>query len=297
MSGRWIDLEIGSPDWLQLITASKVAAILGVSPHDSPRSLWHRMHGDVPAEPQTATQARGHYLEPAILAWFFDQHPELRRPYGRLDRLGTFVHANGWAAASPDAEAVDGDGTTYPVEAKSAADDSGWGTPGTDEIPTGYMAQCMWTMHVLGGPRIYVPMIGPRLTFAEYVVEYDAGIAASIEAKCLQFLESLTADEPPDIDSHPATYESLRRVHPDIDDETVELTSEDAAAYVTAAAAAKRLEADLNKAKSTVAAVMGRAKKATYGGQTVATRQASSSGIPYVKPARTLPTIDLEESA
>ena len=39
---------------------------------------------------------------------------------------------------------------------KSAANDDEWGTPGTDEIPAYYVAQCMWTMHVTGAPLIYV---------------------------------------------------------------------------------------------------------------------------------------------
>ena len=66
-------LDPGSPGWLRLMTASKVAAILGVSQWDSPRSMWHRMRNELPAEPQSTVQSRGHYLEPAVLAWWADQ--------------------------------------------------------------------------------------------------------------------------------------------------------------------------------------------------------------------------------
>ena len=39
------DLQPGSPDWQTRMTASKVAAVLGLSPWESRFSLWHRMSG------------------------------------------------------------------------------------------------------------------------------------------------------------------------------------------------------------------------------------------------------------
>lgn len=288
MTTTLIDLEIGSRQWLELITASKVAAILGVSPWESPMSLWLKMHGDIEADPQTAAQSRGHYLEPAVLNWFFDQHPELRR-WGAT--TGTYLHTNGWAAASPDALAANvNDYVVTPVEAKTAADDSEWGTPGTDEIPTGYAAQCVWTMHVLGAPRIYVPVLTSRLEFREYVVEYDADLASHIEARCKAFLDSLTSDERPEVDSHTQTYESLRKANPLIEDESVDLDEAVARLYCEAVTRAKATDRDLTLAKSHMADAMGLAKKAYFGGELVAQRQNSSGGSPYVKPAKNLPT-------
>lgn len=287
MTGRWVDVEIGGDEWSQLMTASKVAAVLGVSTYESPRSLWHLMRGDVDRDPQTTSQARGHYLEPAVLAWFFDQHPGVVRHY---PMGATFVADDGWRACSPDAFAVTPAGV-LPVEAKSEADGHKWGAPGTDEIPIGYMAQCMWTMHVLGAERCFVPMIGPRLEFAEYVVEYSPELGASIEAICRAFMDSLTTDAPPDVDSHPATYESLRRVSPLIDDGTVEVDEDTARLFIWASTRSKASKADMSLANATIAELMGTARKATYMGEVVATRQNSSTGVPYVKAARTLPDL------
>ena len=42
------DYTPGSPAWTRRITATKVAAILGVSPWDSPRSMWAKMRGEMP---------------------------------------------------------------------------------------------------------------------------------------------------------------------------------------------------------------------------------------------------------
>jgi putative phage-type endonuclease len=287
-----IDLEPGSAEWLQLITASKVAAILGVSPWQSPRSLWHLMHGDVEPEPQNEVQARGHYLEPAILNWFFDQHPELERR--STEQRTCYNPAILWGAATPDAEAIRRDDpfTVRPVEAKSAADDSEWGTPGTDEIPVYYAAQCIWTLHITGADLIYVPVLTSRLEFREYVVEYDQALAFDIERQCLAFLHSLTEDEPPALDGHTATYESLRKVHPDIDrDARVDLDDDDAVLFIEATRAVKAAEAQYNLGRSTMADLMGTARLAYWRNRLVATRQNSSAGTPYVKPAKPLPEI------
>src|SRR5689334_4090086 len=101
MTGRWVTgIAPGSEEWLKTISASKVAAILGLSKWESPRSLWHQMRGDLPREEPTTAQSRGHYLEPAILAWFFDQHPELRQSA----KTGA-SYVDGWKSAAPDAVA------------------------------------------------------------------------------------------------------------------------------------------------------------------------------------------------
>ena len=44
-------MEPGSASWLRQVTASKVAAILGVSPWHSPLSMWRLMKGLDEPEP------------------------------------------------------------------------------------------------------------------------------------------------------------------------------------------------------------------------------------------------------
>lgn len=291
MTVQIVDLEPGSPDWHKVMTASKVAAVLGQSKWQSPRSLWHVMHGDVEPEAQTPAQARGHYLEPAILNWFYDQHPEL---YRRDPLTGGSTYVHGWKAATPDSVGWDSaECTLYPVEAKTDGGDYDWGDPGTDEIPTGYALQGMWTMHVLGSSRIYFPLLTSRLRLVEYVLDYDPEVGAYMEAKCRAFMDSLLLDTPPDLDDHTATYEVLRRVHPDIDRESrVELDDNTARLFIEAAALMKESESMTNLAKSTLTNVMGNAHKAYYNGELVAFRKSSSSGTPYVQAARTLPVLE-----
>lgn len=290
------DLSPSSPEWNARITASKVAAILGVSPWESPRSVWHTMRGDVQRPEVNESMSRGHYLEPAILAWWRDQHPEF---LGVLDIQPSYTLGD-WAAATPDALAVNPDDTTRNVlvEAKSAAYDDDWGDPGTDAIPDYYLVQCQWQMHVSGIHRCYVPVLTSRLRFLEYVVDYDAETGPLLEQRMREFYDSLSADEPPPLDDSLATFQTLKRLHPDIDKgESVELDETDAAELVYAAHNLKHWEAKDQGARSVTLDRMGRAQYATYCGARVARRQANKSGVSLVITGKPEHLVVVEESA
>lgn len=275
------DLAPGTEPWLKLMTASKVAAILGVSKWDSPRSMWHKMRNDLEREAATAVQSRGHYLEPAIIAWWHDQHPEYM-----VTKQPLFTKDD-WAAATPDAVAILG-GTQedYPglmprvlVEAKSARDLDEWGDPGTDQIPTEYLVQCYWQMHVSGIHRCCVPVIGAFLDFTEYVVDYDPVVGAELERRCLAFMDSLAWDEAPDLDEHPATYDALRKVYRTLDDSQVELPHDVAVEYLDAINARKAAEGRERHAKSQVIELVGTARYGVVGDTRVVRRQANRTGF------------------
>lgn len=277
----------GSPEWLRIVTASKVAAILGLSPWESPRSLWHRMRGDIPADEGNDATRRGHYLEPAILAWWRDQHPE----YAGLTEQPTYTLGE-WAAATPDARAETFTAADPPalVEAKSTAQE--W-----DELPAYYLTQVIWQMHVSGIHRCHVPVIGPRLTFTEYVVDYApyAEDAAVIEMRAREFWESLASDTPPPLDDTVATYDAVRKVHPDIErGESVELDPDLARRLAEWCDELKSTEKAARLAKTTVLEQMGRAQYATCNGVRIARRQPRGDDVTFVVLAK---PHDLQEPA
>jgi hypothetical protein len=269
-------MKPGSPEWLKVMTASKVAAVLGVSPWESAYSLWTLMKGLREKDPQNDRQARGHYLEPAILHWFTDEHPEFDLT------PGTFRTKDGWMGALPDA----------------CGGDDEWGTQGTDEVPTYYIAQAQWQMAVTGLGRVYMPLLTTRLRFVEYIVNRDQALIDTIVHKARAFMDSLAGDQPPPIDAHPATYESLRRVHPDIHDDARELPAEVAQAFLYSKHSVKDSEKLYAFWRNKVADLMGDAKKATCEGHTIAVRQSKNGGAPFVAPARNAPTLkELAEGA
>lgn len=282
-----VDLSPGSDAWLKLVTASKVAAILGLSPYESPRSLWYAMKGYDVRDPEvSAVKKRGHYLEPAILAWWADQHPEVY-----VHSRGSTFKFLGWAAVTVDAMAfdlvqLDGGEMQFVVEAKSSDRDEEWGKPGTDEVPAYYAAQAMFAMHVTGTTRTYMPMITSHLEFREYVIEYDRDVAEGIMAVCRAFYDSLAADEPPELDAHPATYTSLRRLNRGIEDREITLDVTVAREYVEAKQRLKDAEADVLFTSSRLIEAMGTAKRAVCAGQTIAYRQNTASGVPALYASR-----------
>lgn len=285
-------LQPGSTEWLQTMSASKVAAALGLSPYESPFSLWHRMAGKLidqqPPEPQLL---RGHYLEDGVRRWFCDQHPD----WQLLLADTSYAHPdNPVYTAAPDGLLLLPDGELRGYEGKTAADDDEWGTPGSDEIPAGYRAQVLWQMHVVGTRVTHIACLSAYLDFREYVVHYDPAEAAYIVSKAQEFLDTLPgqpAEQRPAIDSHGATYEALRRLHPLIDGTDVELDPETAQQYCHARHALKAAEAAETYAKSLVIDELGLAKRARFNGQTLAYRMAKGEdGVPYLTAGKNLPT-------
>ena len=265
----------GTREHASLVTASKVAAIVGASPYTSPWALWQEMKGNVEPEPTSAVQARGHRLEAAVIDWWLSGHPDaddvLAQPWFPL---------GDWAGARPDLVCTV-DGALAVVEAKTAARDDGWGTPGTDEIPEHYLAQVTWQMGCSGAQVAYVPMLGPRLEFREYRVEFDDELFAWLTYEARAFWESLLRDTPPDLDTSTATLSCLKRMHPDIDaGERAVITKRDARAYAAARAACDRAEKRRRAAEIPIRDAMGRAQYAVLrDGTDIIRRQPSGRGI------------------
>lgn len=277
---------------MRTISASKVAAILGLSPWDSPLSMWLKMHGDIPGDDGTNAQAkaRGHYLESGVIAWWRDQHPD-------ASPLTEQAHLTleDWGAATPDAIGDDdGMGNAFVLDAKTAANDDHWGTPGTDEVPGYYAAQGMWQLACAPYAQVayFAVLFGsPRLAFAEYVIPRDDDLIASIVARCREFYDSLHAGERPELDDHPATYEAIRKLHPDIErDAAVELTADEAAEYVAATTGYKDAERRCKAAQAVVLDRMGRARLANHDGQTIARRQPHKYGVSLIAVAKSITT-------
>jgi putative phage-type endonuclease len=290
-------LKPGSQEWLKTISASKIPAILGISPWQSKFALWHLMAGNT--EPWAGNKAtdRGTYLENAVFTWFEAQHPELT-----VVGCGSYAHnVHGSWTAAPDGLAhvddydEDSGPVTYGVEIKTAQYSDGWGKAGTAEVPPYYMAQVAWQMIVTGVDRVYVPVLfGQPFEFREYVVNWDdiAADVDTIKAEVHAFQKSLAAGEAPDIDGSSATYNTIKELHPEIDGETVEIPEDLGAAYLYAKEVLDMATETADMYKNNIAATMGTAKKATLCGQAFFSRQARGNGTPYLVAARTLPTME-----
>lgn len=266
--------EPGSSEWIKLITASKIPSILGISRFKSQFSLWHEMAGNLPSEPIGTAQQDdfdyGHAVELAAGEYWRFKNPGWRLSRGEVQYTDDgFEFGN---AATIDGRASRGSLRRI-AEIKTARDLAEWGDDGSGEVPADYAAQVIWQQRVTGftAPANIVlwPQYGkPKI----YVIEYSAQLAAAIVAAVRKWNASLAAGEPPELDDTISTYETVRRLHPEIDGREVQLDPDLAADYLTAVADDKEITKRLRGLKTRVLGVMGNAQTAVVIDLKIATR-------------------------
>jgi len=281
----------GSPEWYSYMTASKIAAVMGHSTYDTWFSLWHRMNGTIELQPEDDQKRRGHYLEPAIAAWWADQFPDYD-----VYTTGLWVHPEvEWAAASPDRIPRHKlTGAPVLLECKSDANDA-FGEPGTDQVPPAYFDQVQWQMGCTGIRTAYIAVLGGFLMFDWYVVEYDAAHFDAMMARATEFMTDLTLGNLPSIDpmdGHLATYQAVKELHPDIDRGTVlELSKAEVVPYLQAVEESEAAKTRLQAATTVMADLLGNGHKVLYNSKTVAYRMSKGGGTPYLVKGKNLPAV------
>lgn len=273
--------EPGSPEWLRLITASKVPAILGVSRYKSQFELWHEMAGNV--DPAPIAEAKqddfdyGHAAELAAAEYWAFKNPGWRLSRGEVQYTDDELEFGN--AATIDRRASRGRSRRI-VEVKTARDLEEFGDDGSGEIPTDYAAQLLWQQRITGftapADLVLWPQYGkPRI----YTVEYHAPLAASIVGKVRAWVASLADGTPPELDNTVSCYETVRRLHPDIDrGAEVELDPELGVRMLTVDRQLKDLTAEHRGLKTRVLDRMGRAQYARVGKHKIADRRPGRGG-------------------
>jgi putative phage-type endonuclease len=268
----------GSPEWMRLMTASKVASVMRLSPYKSRMKLWLQMAGQIPPDEETDAMAEGTIFEPGIRDCFVRKHLEW------LVTLPDGLHVRSdipWAGATPDGYVKTPDGMAL-LECKRSRTYWKWGKPGTDEVPMEYRCQAMWQMHITGIHRVYfsADICGQ---VSEYVVDYDVHDAEAMAAECHEFMGTLPGqpgERRPDIDADSSTYEAIRRLHPGIDpDEQVEVGAELGSEYMETKVALEEAERAHRLAKSHVLDLMGDARIGTTGGIKAFRRQPAGKNV------------------
>jgi putative phage-type endonuclease len=290
----------GSDDWhkarAQGLGGSEIAAVVGLSPWESRFSLWMRKAGATSPQPESPEMEWGTRLEDAVAAKFAEGHPE----WAHWSH-GTWRHVERpWQIANPDRliwsreyQDEDADRTVVRVlECKTALYAYEWGPAGSDEIPVYYRAQVLWYLDTFGLDVAHVAVLIGGHDYREYVIPASPEDQAFLREAGREFLASVDADLPPDIDAHSATYQALRELHPEIEPRTVDLSPVTALAWVGARAALKAAEGVEQLARSRLAAEMGMAQHARYGPHRLASRQTKNGGTPFVVAARNLPDPD-----
>jgi putative phage-type endonuclease len=183
------------------IGGSDVAAIIGVSPYRTPLQVWEDKRGLSPAIPDNDAMFWGRTLEPVIRQRYSDvtgrdvllpteilRHPKFDFMLGNIDGF-----------------TLDNRG----VEIKTAGYPAGWGEPGTDEIPIGYIFQILHYTEITGIPVFDVPVLIGGSDFRIYEVKEDKELQERLIEREADFWELVQSGTPP----APINYQDVIRLY------------------------------------------------------------------------------------
>ncbi len=263
-----------TPEWYEArrdrVSASEIAAILGLSPYQSAFDLWWEKRTGEQSEGDDKAMRRGRRHEPLILEDFAEEHPEFY-----VTQAGLIQNVDRpWQVCTPDGLVYESgllpdsvrEAVFSPiavVEAKTDGDRSAWGEEGTDAIPVQYRCQVLWQMDTLGLSVAYVP-VWFGVEYREFVVEYHEADVNLMRDAAEAFLSDVHADRQPDIDAHKATRRRLKHLHPKLTDTVAEVPATIVRQYQLAKATRDAAQARMDLAENRVRALVGSAAKGEF---------------------------------
>jgi putative phage-type endonuclease len=280
--------EPGSPEWKEAragsITATRIAAVLGLSPWESPFSLWHRMRGTVSDDIDVTPHMEwGTRHEPTVAQKFAEEHPQWT-----VQKTGTWANRNrSWQRATPDRLLVYRGRLHGLLELKTSAKDDDWGPDGSDVIPVHYRCQVLWQLDTLGLPVAHVACLIAGWDYREYEIRASSDEQEFMRERAQAFIRSIADGDAPKIDGHGETYRVVKQLPDGVEDTHVDVLPQLADRYVAARAAMKDAETELNETRSLLLDEMGNALRAKALGDLVAYRTTKPDGSTLaLQPAR-----------
>lgn len=271
----------GTPEWDKAraglcITATEIAAVMGLSPWQSRFSLWHKKAG-LPTPPFASNPAMewGVRLEEAVARKWADEHEGYC-----IESTGTYQHeAREWQRATPDRIVTTSRGKVVELlEVKTSPFGDEWGPSGSEEIPLHYRCQIQWQMDVTGYRTTHVALLVSGHDYREYVVEYDETDAKVMRDAAERFLDDVRRGHRPPIDGADATYQTIR-VQPDgLEDRDVEIPFGTVCRWDAAYEAHQVAETELTKVRGEVLDLIGNGKRAVCESRRIAYRTVRDDG-------------------
>ena len=279
-SADWVGtFTPGSDAWHKIrsesIGGSEIGTLCGLNPWESAYTLWAKKSKRIAESDLSANWSvrLGVAFESPILDLFAEEHPELE-----IYECGTYRHKTiPYLQANPDAVAYDRKlDRFYLIEIKTAR--ATW-----EDAPVHYQAQVQHYMDVMQIHNAYLVAVA-GMNYVEIPMFADPFQQSAQRDAARRFWESLQKDIAPDWDGSASTYETVRELHPDIDNEDVLIDGSHHLPLLQERF--EEAESNLRQAKSEIMALMGRAKHAYVevdGTQIrVASRQARGTGRPFL---------------
>jgi putative phage-type endonuclease len=235
----------------QGITATDIAAIVGLNPYRTGLEVYAAKRGQEPERTESEAMWWGSALEPVIAQRYAEQN---KCVVARNTKVTVASSTEPWMLCTPDGAVLDnGLGldviqgwlphkTLWGLEFKTAFSHEQvrrWGS-GQSAVPEEYFVQCQWSMAVTGLDRwdLAVLLGGYHgLDYREYVLSPNARIIGALKRAGRAFLERVEAGEPPAPDGSASARRALTSLYPRAD-LNVRLASGDEVALLDAYAVA-----------------------------------------------------------
>lgn len=221
--------DFDEKEWLALhhdptiLTASQMACVLNIDEWTSGYTLFYQKKGSIPWAAETRAMRRGHHMEPFI-------HDEYERQEGvKLIDPGEYrmfwQHGRGNILATPDRFILDTGALVNDLTEFKAPGVRAIRKWENDGPPLGHEVQVQIQLYCTGAQRgTIVALVGNDLLVHAY--DRNDKLIALIIEQAEAFLLRLKNDDPPDPDDTASTTATLKKLHPEDNDLTVELPEE-----------------------------------------------------------------------
>lgn len=167
------------------IGASEVAAVVGLSPWETPFSLWLRKTGQVPPLEENVAMKMGHLLEP-VITQLWEEETGGRAVKASARDIIYYDPEHPWRKCTPDRIAYetlpDGKRKKRLLELKSSSRDFD-----ADDLPVYYLAQCQYQMLVTGIHDCELCWLTNGRYFGHAPVPYDPEFAEWLASEVDKF--------------------------------------------------------------------------------------------------------------
>lgn len=208
------------------IGASESAALFGCSPWETAVSLWAKKTGKVEApEIDGEWITWGQLLEDAIAKRY--QQVTGQTIWQPPSPFSVAVHPRiQIMRATPDRWVIEAPGREGPGLLQIKNTNAFKGHDWDEGVPDFIQVQVQHEMAVTGRAWASVAVLIGGCEFRHFPVERNDVFIAELEAQCLWFWGFVERDEQPPIDSSARTLETIKRLHPKDNGETITLPDE-----------------------------------------------------------------------
>ena len=264
-------------EWLKAredgIGASEVAAVVGLSPWETPFSLWLRKTGQVPPLEENDAMRMGHKLE-AIVADEWAERTGFKYVKASAKDIIYQDAEHPWRKVTPDRIAYeigeDGKKRKVLLEIKTTQMDFD-----PDDLPTNYLCQVQYQMHITGIHVCYLCWLVRGVTYGHARIEYDEEFANWLVENVDKFyLECVKGGKEPELIS--VSDFTIKGSDPD----TVIECDKEALAQILSLRTLnidyKAKEKEIDAYKDSIKLYMGQMESLTYEGKVLATWKTDS---------------------